>query len=97
MKVLLTGYSGQLGQELFKLFSPRDEVVTAGRSKCNDIQCDLSDYAAAKYGEISKNKYDIIIHAASAQNSESLCYQNNLFMTRNLIEHLKHPPTFRIY
>jgi nucleoside-diphosphate-sugar epimerase len=88
MNILLTGASGFLGRHILKGFN-EDLICTVGRSKTNDIICDLSN-------EIPNlPETELIIHAAGKAHSiiktnlDFLnCFKVNVTGTENLLKGL---------
>lgn len=85
MKILLTGGSGQLGQELLKL---RRYVAPSHKAM------DITDEASIRR-YLTKYKPDLIVHAAAYTNTSlpekdptaaAECYRVNVLGTRNLVK-----------
>ncbi len=70
MKVLVTGASGLLGNDVCKVFSKTHEITAIGRTQPASMplaqwrECDLRD-AAQTYKVITKENPDLIVHCAS--------------------------------
>ncbi|HVI68891.1 MAG TPA: sugar nucleotide-binding protein [Magnetospirillaceae bacterium] len=93
MKILLTGGSGQLGQELLKL---RKYLAPSHHDM------DITDEASIKK-YLAKHKPDLIVHAAAYTNTSlpekdataaAACYKVNVLGTRNLVRSAACPIIF---
>jgi dTDP-4-dehydrorhamnose reductase len=93
MKILLTGGSGQLGQELLKL-----RKYLAPTHQEMDI---TSEESVKKY--LAKHKPDLIVHAAAYTNTSlperdaaaaAECYRVNVLGTRTMVTYAKAPIVF---
>lgn len=93
MKILLTGGSGQLGQELLQL---RDYLAPSRK------EMDVTDADSVK-AYLAKHKPDLIVHAAAYTNTgaperdqaaAAECYHVNVLGTRNIVAAAKCPIIF---
>lgn len=89
MNVVLTGASGFLGKCILKRFTPRDNVLTVGRSKTNDVQASLTEPIV--HDNLSQQKIDRVIHAAGlahvvpkSKEEENIFFDVNFEGTKNL-------------
>lgn len=95
MKVLLTGASGLLGHDLWKLFEKKHELLAVGRTRGTWIapelfrECDLTN-AAHTYALITKENPEIVIHCAAYNNVDAAetdptpAFKTNATATRNV-------------
>lgn len=95
MKVLITGASGLLGHDLWKLLELKHELVALGRTRASWIdparyrECDLTN-AARTYTVITKENPEVVIHAAAynnvdgAESEPDAAYKGNALATRNI-------------
>lgn len=94
MKILLTGSTGFIGQEVTKRLSPTHTVVP--------FQSDLLDYAAVAT-EVARVNPDMIIHLAARTEVEKSFYEPMEFSainycgTVNLIEQAKDLPNLKLF
>ena len=94
MKILLTGSSGFLCQELTQFLATGNSVKTLGRNSSNDIQADL------RQAVNSLEHFDCVIHAAGkahlvprSEADKQDFWDVNVIGTRNLLKALEeHPP-----
>jgi dTDP-4-dehydrorhamnose reductase len=93
MKILLTGGSGQLGQELLKL---RKYLAPT------HAEMDITDESSVKK-YLAKHKPDLIVHAAAYTNTglperdgaaAAECYRVNVLGTRNIVANANVPIVF---
>lgn len=96
MKIVLTGVSGLLGGELWKVLSSEHEVWCVGRKiphfipESRFIFLELSDFQST-YREITKINPEIVIHLASFSNVDGCekdpdrAFRDNSLATRNLV------------
>lgn len=95
MKILLTGASGLLGQDVWKVFTPHHDVLGLGRAKPAWIlssqwrPADLLDGRQA-YTIVTKENPDLVIHCAAyndvdgAEKDPEAAFKLNALGTRNL-------------
>ncbi len=95
MKVLVTGSSGLLGQEIIKKFEKNHEIIGIGRTKPQQLSvsqwrpCDLSD-APSVYSVVTRENPDLVVHCAAynavdrAEIHNDEAYLGNSYCTRNL-------------
>lgn len=91
--ILLTGGSGQLGQELQKL---------GNYTAPSRMELDITDQRQV-YQFLAGNEPDLIVHAAAYTNTMGAdhdtdqmitCWQTNVLGTRNIVDHAKCPIVF---
>ena len=95
MKILITGASGLLGQEVWRVFEKEHELVALGRTQPPQVPSaqwrtvDLSDEEAV-YPLITRENADLIVHTAAfndvdgAQKNPDAAYRGNALACRNL-------------
>ncbi len=95
MKVLVTGASGLLGHDIWKLFERKHELTALGRSRAPWMdasqfrECDLTN-AAHTYAVVTKENPEIVVHCAAYNNVDQAethpeeAYRGNALATRNL-------------
>tara|TARA_B100000315_G_scaffold140300_1_gene129366 strand:+ start:923 stop:1207 length:285 start_codon:yes stop_codon:yes gene_type:complete len=84
-KILLTGGSGFIGENLIEIFNKEDSTIELinidikpnnSNFQCHWIKCDIQDSSELRY-HIEKNKPDYIIHLA-AQNFVGTSFEQPL-------------------
>lgn len=95
MKVLVTGASGLLGHDVWRLLEKEHEVMGIGRQRpaWADAprwrECDLTN-AALTYAAVTKENPEVVIHCAAynnvdgAEKDSAMAYQVNAMAARNL-------------
>jgi dTDP-4-dehydrorhamnose reductase len=95
MKIMVTGTSGLLGSDVWKVFSAEHELIALGRSRPGFVplgqwrDCDLRK-AATIYALVTRENPDLIIHCAAyndvdaAEKNANEAFQVNAMGTRNL-------------
>ena len=85
-KLLMTGASGFLGRNILPELERNYSVTTIGRSKVNDIECNLVSGVP-----MINERYDVVLHAAGkahmvpkTEEEIEMFYQVNLNGTKNL-------------
>lgn len=84
MEILLTGAHGMLGKYVTETFRG-EEITTLGKSRKNDIVCDLRKEIPAIP---EKSRPELVIHAAGTESPED-AFPLNLDGTRNLLAALE--------
>ena len=95
MKILVTGTSGLLGSDVWKVFSAEHELIALGRNRPGFVplgqwrECDLRKPATV-YSLVTRENPDLIIHCAAyndvdaAEKNTTETFQVNTLGTRNL-------------
>src|SRR5437016_5827554 len=95
MKVLITGASGLLGREVWRVFGRQHDLVAIGRTQPPPVPatlwrpCDLTD-AARTYAVVTRENPDLVVHCAAynkvdgAETESEAAYQGNAMANRNL-------------
>ena len=95
MKVLVTGSSGLLGHDVWKLFERKHELVALGRTQAPWVgaerfqECDLTN-AARTYALVTKINPEVVVHCAAYNNVDAAesapddAYRGNSLATRNV-------------
>jgi dTDP-4-dehydrorhamnose reductase len=95
MKVIVTGASGLLGHDVWKLFETKHDLVALGRTQAAWVdrprfrECDLTN-AAHTYALLTKENPEIVVHCAAynhvdkAEADPDAVYRANALATRNV-------------
>jgi dTDP-4-dehydrorhamnose reductase len=95
MKILVTGAAGMLGQDVWKLFGERHDLIGLDRVQAPGVDsahwrsCDLTN-AAQTYDVITKANPEVVVHCAAYNNVDAAeanpddAFRGNAIATRNV-------------